>query len=115
MTHVERLESDTDAVDVFRRLAGLPHVVFFDSAMRGGPRGRYSFVAADPIEWWEARDDGAKLFASIAQISSQLSGETRADLPPFQGGIAGVFGYELAGAFERVPVAAICDFPMPSL
>ena len=28
------------------------------------------------------------------------------DLPPFQGGWAGMFGYELAGSLERVPAAA---------
>ena len=29
------------------------------------------------------------------------------DLPPFQGGWAGLFGYELAGSLERVPAAPV--------
>ena len=54
-----------DAVDVFRRLAGLPHVVFFDSAMRHPQLGRYSFVAADPVEWLVVPADGSDALAPI--------------------------------------------------
>jgi para-aminobenzoate synthetase component 1 len=115
MTLVERLDPDLDAVDIFRALAHLPHAVFFDSAMRHPKLGRYSFVAADPIAWWEATTNGAEVFASLSQAAANLSGDWRPDLPPFQGGIAGMFGYELAGAFERVPTAPIADLQMPTL
>ncbi|MEX2091207.1 MAG: chorismate-binding protein, partial [Pirellulales bacterium] len=111
MTLVERLEPAPDPVEVFRRLAHLPHVVFFDSAVRGGPTGRYSFVAADPIRWWDSPD----ALAEAAEVASQLSGHARPELPPFQGGLAGMFGYELAPQFERVPVAKIDEFALPPL
>ncbi len=39
----------------------------------------------------------------------------RSDLPPFQGGAAGLFGYELGRSLESVPAAAINDFPIPAL
>ena len=67
MTLVERLEPALDAVEVFRRLAHLPHVVFLDSAVRGGPTGRYSFVAADPIRWWDSPD----AFDELASVASR--------------------------------------------
>lgn len=54
----ERLDPSLTAVDAFRRLSGLPHVVFFDSAMRHPQLGRYSFVAADPVEWLTVPADG---------------------------------------------------------
>lgn len=111
MTLVERLEPALDAVDVFRRLAHLPHVVFFDSAVRGGPTGRYSFVAADPIRWW----DSADALTEIEQVAAELGDNIRPDLPPFQGGLAGTFGYELAPCFERVPRARIDEFRLPPL
>jgi para-aminobenzoate synthetase component 1 len=111
MTLVERLEPAPDPVDVFRRLAHLPHVVYFDSAVRGGPTGRYSFVAADPIRWWDSLDS----LAEVADVISHLSCDARPDLPPFQGGLAGMFGYELAPRFERVPVARIDEFQLPPL
>jgi para-aminobenzoate synthetase component 1 len=114
-TLVERLDPAPDAVSVFRALAGLPHVLFFDSAMRDPRLGRYSFVAADPIAWWEATTNGAEAFAALAQLAADLRGASRPDLPPFQGGLAGMFGYELAGSFERVPTARIADFQLPTL
>jgi para-aminobenzoate synthetase component 1 len=115
VTLVERLDGAVDAVDVFRRWSGLPHAVFFDSAVRDSPLGRYSFVAADPVEWWAVAGDGAATFAAIGRVAAELTGNWRPDLPPFQGGVAGMFGYELAGSFEPVPAAKIADFALPTL
>jgi para-aminobenzoate synthetase component 1 len=112
MSLVERLEPALSAVEVFRRLAQLPHVVFLDSAARGGATGRYSFVAADPIRWWDSPEAFPELAGIAARIATQ---DARSDLPPFQGGLAGVFGYELAPQFERVPVARIDEFQLPAL
>jgi len=109
MTYVERLDPDLDAVTVFRRLAHLPHVIFFDSAVHGGPTGRYSFVAADPIRWW----DTAESLADSERVAAGWAEPARSDLPPFQGGLAGLFGYELAPQLERVPVARIDEFRTP--
>src|SRR5205085_1132736 len=38
-----------------------------------------------------------------AQILSECPLPAKAGLPPFQGGIAGLFGYDLAHAFEKLP------------
>lgn len=111
MTYVERLDPDLDAVTVFRRLAHLPHVIFFDSAVPGGPTGRYSFVSADPIRWW----DSADALGEIERVAAGWTEPVRSDLPPFQGGLAGLFGYELAPQLERVPVARIDEFRTPPL
>jgi para-aminobenzoate synthetase component I len=111
MILVEPLEPAPDAVEVFRRLAQLPHVLFLDSAARGGPTGRYSFVAADPIVWWDSTDG----LNEVSSLSKALAGEALPQLPPFQGGLAGIFGYELAPQFERVPTAAIDEFNVPPL
>jgi para-aminobenzoate synthetase component 1 len=112
---VEPLDSSLKAVDVFRRLSSLPHVVFFDSAMRHAQLGRYSFVAADPVEWLTVPADGSDAFALLANRISKLPNATQPGLPPFQGGWAGLFGYELAGGLERVPRAAIDEFQIPAL
>ena len=49
------------------------------------------------------------------EVAAQSNGEVRADLPPFQGGVAGMFGYELARRFERVPIAKFDEFALPTL
>jgi para-aminobenzoate synthetase component 1 len=112
---VERLDPSLNAVDAFRRLSNLPHVVFFDSAMRHPQLGRYSFVAADPVEWLTVPADGTPAFQQLADRVAALPQTPRADLPPFQGGWAGLFGYELAGSLERVPRARIDEFQIPAL
>jgi|GEM_PF-2931500 len=40
---------------------------------------------------------------------------SRPDLPPFQGGAAGLWSYELNRAFEDVPAARSDDLQMPLL
>jgi para-aminobenzoate synthetase component 1 len=112
---VERLDPSLDAVDAFRRLSSLPHVIFFDSAMRHPQLGRYSFIAADPIEWLTVPADGTDAFQQLADRVALLPQTARTDLPPFQGGWAGLFGYELAGSLERVPRARVDEFKAPAL
>jgi para-aminobenzoate synthetase component 1 len=112
---VEQLDSPVEPEEVFRRLSGLPHVVFFDSAMRHTKLGRYSFVAADPIKWLEVPADGRDAFGILNAELAALSGEILPGLPPFQGGWAGLFGYELSASLEKVPRAAIDEFGVPAL
>ncbi|MCH7751510.1 MAG: anthranilate synthase component I family protein [Planctomycetes bacterium] len=111
----ERLPAGLSAVEVFCRLEKLPHVVFFDSASCEGQQGRYSFVAADPFQWITRPADGSDALAVSQSALKQYPTLPRTDLPPFQGGAAGLFGYELARSLEVIPTAAINDFPMPAL
>lgn len=112
---VERLDSSVTTVDVFRRLSGLPHVIFFDSAMRHRTLGRYSFIAADPVKWVSSGADGCDLLAQLTKEARALTTQPAPELPPFQGGWAGVFGYELGASLEKVPAAAINEFNLPAL
>jgi para-aminobenzoate synthetase component I len=119
---IEPLDPSLDPVDAFRRLSMLPHVVFFDSAMRHPQLGRWSFVAADPIEWREVPARGLSPFCetdfwSFAGALPQKGGSPVAqevDIP-FQGGWAGLFGYDLLRSLEEVPAAGIDEFEIPAL
>ncbi len=107
-----------DPWDVAQRLANLPHLLFLDSAERHDQLGRYSYVAADPIEWLEiprVEYGGADPFARLQTIWSRNERQPTAGLPPFQGGIAGLFGYGLAHAIERLPRARFDEFRVPDL
>ncbi len=112
---VERLEPAPAAVDVFRRLAHWPHVVYFDSAAPHPTLGRYSFIAADPVRWLELPADGRDVFGSLRELLAGFSAPSRPELPPFQGGIAGMFGYDLCRSLERLPAPAIDEFRVPAL
>jgi para-aminobenzoate synthetase component 1 len=113
--------------DVFLRLRGLPHLLFLDSALSHPTLGRYSFLCADPFEWIEAR--GRQIAVSdkaLAQaeadpwvvLAARLAAfrlERHPDLPPFQAGAAGLFGYDLCHHLERLPRHRIDEFEAPDL
>jgi para-aminobenzoate synthetase component 1 len=115
---VEELSPSLTAAEVFRRLSGLPHALFLDSALRDPVLGRYSFVAADPFDYLEVPVDvpghGTGGLEQLARRMSGLPAETVHGLPPFQGGAAGLLGYDLGRQLEVLPVARIDEFKVPA-
>ena len=127
---VEELPARADAWDACRRLAGLPHLLFLDSANRTPPLGRYSYVTADPfavlrssgadVTWEAAGGPAARLptgdpFAALESHLRPLAVCPAPGLPPFQGGAAGLFGYDLCHHIERLPRPALDEFEVPDL
>jgi para-aminobenzoate synthetase component 1 len=113
---VEELTPAPTTWDVFVRLAHSPHVVFFDSSLPHPKLGRYSFVAADPFEFHASRGmAGGDPFKLLGDRLSRYSEPSVPGLPPFQGGAAGLFGYDLAHHIERLPRPRFDDFQVPDL
>jgi para-aminobenzoate synthetase component I len=105
-----------DPWTVARKLAHLPHLLFLDSAEKHADRGRYSYVAADPVDallrpidtfgtdpFWDDRFECPRLVRPAEYI------------PPFFGGWAGLFGYGLGRAFERIAKPRQNEFLAPDL
>src|SRR6202795_1284077 len=105
---VEALVPPPDPVRCCELLDGLPYRVFLDSAAKGTPLGRYSFLTADPVAVVRSkgavterldRPDGAwRVVAGDAlEIVRSLTAphvvEPVPGLPPFQGGAAGYLAY----------------------
>jgi para-aminobenzoate synthetase component 1 len=111
---VEEVRPAPDPGRAFEQLTNLPHVLFLDSA-RHSDLGRYSFLAADPFEWISSRGAHSDPFPVLAERLQQWSMERVPDLPPFQGGAAGVFGYDLCHHLEKLPRPRIDDFEIPDL
>lgn len=112
---VENLPAGLSSLEAFQRLTHLPHVVFFDSVLHEERLGRYSFVAADPFAWLEGGADASDILAEVAARWSEFATSPLPELPPFQGGAAGLFSYELAGTLESLPLPQTVDFPIPLL
>jgi len=110
---VEELVPTPDPWDTARRFSHLPHLLFLDSADRHSERGRYSFVAADPVQW--ITDASGDPFARLNRRLDEFRLDTIPGLPPFQGGLAGLFGYGLQHAIERLPQPRSDDFQSPDL
>ncbi len=101
--------------EAFQRLASLPQVLFLDSAMQQPTLGRYSFIAADPFEFLTLPADGSDGVAFLEEKLRPFSAPTMPDLPPFQGGAAGLLSYDLGRSLERVPLPQFDEFQFPAL
>jgi para-aminobenzoate synthetase component 1 len=122
---IEELASTPDLWDVCRQLAHLPHLLFLDSA--GGPQqlSRYSYITAQPFAWLSARRQQMWLngesvaavdpFAVLGEQLGRCRVDPVKDLPPFQGGAAGLFGYDLCHHLERLPRPRYDEFAVPDL
>ncbi|MBX6322631.1 MAG: aminodeoxychorismate synthase, component I [Rhodospirillaceae bacterium] len=113
-----------DPVEAFAPFASDRHAVLLDSAMTEEGLGRFSYVAPEPFLTLASRDgvvdcDGEPGPGDpFAVLRTRLAGfaiEPVPDLPPFQGGAVGCFGYELARHLERLPVAPRDDMGFPDL
>ncbi|MCA9270293.1 MAG: hypothetical protein KDA41_17550, partial [Planctomycetales bacterium] len=121
---VVELTPPPDPEAVFHALAARPHCLFLDSALRHETLGRYSFIAVDPFDYTELSVDEILLpptdapqvdvYAHLSHLIGRFSAEAVAGLPPFQGGVAGVWGYELGRGLERLPAAPFDEFKIPA-
>ncbi len=112
---VEELAPGPDPWDAARRLAQLPHLLFLDSAAADSPFGRCSFVTADPFDWLRTRGRDDNPFPRLAEWLARYRTETVPGLPPFQGGVAGLFGYDLCHHVERLPRPRFDEFALSDL
>ena len=104
-----------DAEQFFLRLVDKPHCLFLDSARRDPLLGRYSFLSADPFAYFEC---GVETTGGVERLAGELArfaSSSVPELPPFQGGAAGVFSYDLGRQLERLPAPRIDEFGFPAL
>jgi para-aminobenzoate synthetase component I len=104
--------------------ADCPGVIFLDSALSHETLGRYSFIAADPIHRIIATGDRTEIdgaafagspFDALDHVLTRYLVEERPDLPPFQTGLAGFFGYGVRHHVEVVPSHRRRDHGFPDL
>src|SRR5688500_3307184 len=111
---VEELAKPPEAEDAFVALSHLPHCLFLDSALRHPQLGRYSFVCADPFAFQTWSSDGDPI-GELQQMIDRFPSDSVKELPPFQGGAAGLFSYCLHHSLERVPRPRFDEFRVPAL
>ena len=113
-----------DPLELFAPFANDRHAVLLESALTDGRRGRYSYIAVEPFQILSSKNGNIALGERALQgnpfhlLDEQLSRFKLApapNLPPFQGGAVGYFGYELAQHLERVPMARYDEMQFPDL
>lgn len=114
---VRELSPIPSVMTALRALADRSRLLLFDSAAVRPERGRYSFLMADPIATvdLESAAYGTDPFVNLRRWSREIVAPRVADLPPFQGGIAGLMSYELGGCFERLSPARNAHGTIPVL
>lgn len=124
---VEEITSPPPPFEAFKRIAHLPRAIFLDSVHPHKRYGRYSFITAEPFEFIIGREDkffvvtrhGKKrlddIFAYIGQALRSHRAPLLEELPPFQGGVAGIFAYDLAHQVERLERPRYDEFRVPEV
>lgn len=110
---VEKLPADITPASAFESLQGLRHLLFLDSAMQHAELGRYSFLAADPFDFIRRESADRHWIERLKGEMASMQVESVPGLPPFQGGAAGLFSYDLCRAFENIPTATYDEFEVP--
>ena len=119
-----------DPCEAFAAFAEQPYSLFLDSADQNHPDARYSFIAAYPTEMIEAKDGLITITNAQKQTRFKacpfetvkkrlafwgMDSPPEAGLPPFQGGAAGIFSYDLARGIERLPATAAQNNDIPDM
>jgi len=125
---VEELALRLPLADLFPAFLDEPCGIFLDSGMCHDRLGRYSYIMAAPEAILTSKGDqfeirqGPRRWSGTGDpfsvLRNQLCGPQLPrlpDLPPFQGGWAGYFGYELGRHLEVLPCTAVDDLGMPDM
>ena len=120
---VRQLPAGTSPVAVFQRLCHRPRSIWFDSSSSPTEElgrfsqelGRFSFLSADPVRWMAASVGDGDPWPQLQQWSRELPTTHVTGLPPFQGGLAGLIGYEAATWIESIAPARCNDLPTAAL
>jgi para-aminobenzoate synthetase component 1 len=111
-------------IHVFSHFSEWNDVVFLDSAERRENCGRYSFIAIDPFAKLVSKNNEIFLndtllthqpFQVLAMELAKYPLATLPDLPPFQGGIAGLFSYDLIHHLEKIKTQQFDDMQFPDI
>lgn len=104
-----------DPAEAAHALSDLPFLTFLDSAKAESNLGRYSFVAADPFAKIAGNEMESGWVQRLKSLFADFAMEPVAGLPPFQGGAAGLFSYELGRSLEFLPKPLLNELAFPDL
>ena len=102
--------------------------LFLDSSLPHPRLGRYSYIMADPFLVLRSKGGRTRVesrtdlfwlegdpFEHLRILMAPFRAESLPELPPFQGGAAGYFGYDLGQHTERLPRVALDDLGLPDM
>ncbi len=106
---------EADSIEYLKKLAGLPHTVFFDSAQQHDQLGRYSYLAVDPFDWFTIPVGSPLALDQLQARIATWQAEPLPHLPPWQGGAAGLISYDIGRCLEKLAKPRWDEFQLPAL
>lgn len=91
----------------FSRIAHISGVIFLDSSshrLGQDERARYSYIMCDPFANYIVRDNDANCLTELQTKLRKYSLAKVANLPPFQGGAAGYFSYDICNNLDAISI-----------
>lgn len=113
-----------DPLKVFELFADQAYALLFDSALRHEEQGRHAFIAIDPFLTLQSKNGDIVLsgemskgdpFELLQTLLQKYQLTKYPELPPFQTGAAGYFGYELGHHIENLPRPEMDDMAFPDM
>jgi para-aminobenzoate synthetase component 1 len=106
--------------DALLSFSQLPGCLLLDSSMRiqspdSQPLGRFSFLMADPFETVVEPVGTSRPFEKLRDLLARYATKTIPDLPPMQGGVAGMFSYDLSRSIEKIAPPPHDEFQAPAI
>ena len=129
ITAVRELSADLETpVSIYLKIAGLGPTFLLESVTGGEQVARYSFIGVNPSQTYILRDhvlerntpEGKKVFhlaqnqdplQILREEMSKIEFTHIPGLPPFQGGLVGYIGYDVASTMENAVPGARRTFP----
>ncbi len=116
-------------ISIFKRLEERSFCFLLESVEGGEKWGRYSFIGKNPflivkgsasqteLKYRDGRSEsvGSNPFTVLKELMSQYKGAPMKELPRFNGGAVGFFGYDTARYFEKLPNVPEDDIGIPEL
>lgn len=113
-------------MSIFEQLHHKKWALLLDSASGVTNVGRYTYIAIDPFKTIWVKDgqikindrliqDSIRPFSLLKELLSQMRDEAIAHLPPFQGGVAGAFSYDLYQYMENISAHAVDETLFPDM
>lgn len=90
-------------LEVFGVFSAEKGAILLDSAEEGEHCGRYSFIAVDPFLSLNYKNSDRNPFLELKKYLADYALSNHPALPPFQGGVAGFFSYDLCHYLEDIP------------
>ncbi len=104
----------------FSNLSHLPGCLLLESAKQlnnsnNQPLGRYSFLMADPFETVIEPVGSKRAFDRLKDLMGKYTCDPIPDLPPMQGGLAGLFSYDFNRSIEKISPPKHDEFELPAV